>query len=83
VTVRRNEVETIEYTRDKGLGVTVYIGQQRGHASTTDLSSPAIRDTIDKALTIARYTAPDDCAGLADSDLLARDIPDLDLFHPG
>ena len=82
VTVRHNEVETIEYTRDKGLGVTVYVGKQRGHASTTDLSAPAIRDTIDKALTIARYTAPDDCAGLADSDLLARDIPDLDLFHP-
>ena len=82
VTVRQNEVETIEYTRDKGLGITVYIGKQRGHASTTDLSAQALRDTIDKALTIARYTAADDCAGLADPDLLARDIPDLDLFHP-
>jgi PmbA protein len=82
VTVRHGEVETIEYTRDKGLGVTVYIGRQRGHASTTDLSVQAIRDTIDKALTIARYTAADDCAGLADADLLARDVPDLDLFHP-
>ncbi len=82
VTVRQNEVETIEYTRDKGLGVTVYIGKQRGHASSTDLSAQAIRDSIDKALTIARYTAADDCAGLADADLLARDIPDLDLFHP-
>jgi PmbA protein len=82
VTVRHGEVETIEYTRDKGLGVTVYIGRQRGHASTTDLSAQAIRDTIDKALTIARYTAADDCAGLADADLLARDVPDLDLFHP-
>jgi PmbA protein len=82
VTVRHGEVETIEYTRDKGLGVTVFIGRQRGHASTTDLSAQAIRDTIDKALTIARYTAADDCAGLADADLLARDVPDLDLFHP-
>jgi PmbA protein len=82
VTVRQDEVETIEYTRDKGLGITVYIGKQRGHASTTDLSAQALRDAIDKALTIARYTAADDCAGLADPDLLARDMPDLDLFHP-
>jgi PmbA protein len=82
VTVRHDEVETIEYTRDKGLGVTVYIGQRRGHASTTDLSRKAVQDTVDKALTIARYTAEDDCAGLADAALLARDIPDLDLYHP-
>ncbi|MGH8664478.1 MAG: metalloprotease PmbA [Burkholderiales bacterium] len=82
VTVRQGEVETIEYTRDKGLALTVYIGQQRGHASSTDLSSQAISDTIDKALTIARFTAADDCAGLADEDLLARDIPDLDLYRP-
>jgi PmbA protein len=82
VTVRQGEVETIEYTRDKGLSLTVYIGQQRGHASTTDLSAQAIRDTIDKALTIARFTAADDCAGLADPELLARDFPDLDLYRP-
>ena len=82
VTVRQGEVETIEYTRDKGLALTVYIGQQRGHASSTDLSAQAISDTIDKALTIARFTAADDCAGLADEDLLARDIPDLDLYLP-
>ena len=82
VTVRQGEVETIEYTRDKGLSLTVYIGQQRGHASTTDLSAQAISDTIDKALTIARFTAADDCAGLADADLLARDFPDLDLYRP-
>jgi PmbA protein len=82
VTVRQGEVETIEYTRDKGLGITVYIGQQRGHASTTDVSAQAIRDSVDKALTIARFTAADDCAGLADEDLLARDFPDLDLYRP-
>jgi len=82
VTVRHDEVETIEYTRDKGLGITVYIGRQRGHASTTDLSATALRDTVDKALTIARFTAADDCAGLADEDLLARDFPDLDLYRP-
>lgn len=82
VTVRRGEVETIEHHRDKGLGVTVYIGQRRGHASTSDFSPQAVRDTVDKALTIARYTAPDECAGLAEADLMARDIPELDLYHP-
>jgi len=82
VTVRHGEVETIEYNRDKGVGVTVYVGQQRGHASTSDLSPQALQDTVRAALTIARYTAADDCAGLADADLLARDVPDLDLHYP-
>jgi PmbA protein len=82
VTVRRGEVETIEHNRDKGIGVTVYIGKQRGHASTTDFTPQAIRDTVDAALSIARFTASDDCAGLADEDMLARKIEDLDLWHP-
>jgi PmbA protein len=82
VTVRLGEVETIEYNRDKGFGVTVYVGQQRGHASSSDFSPQAVRDTVDAALSIARFTAPDDCAGLADADLIARDIPDLELWHP-
>jgi PmbA protein len=82
VTVRRGEVETIEYNRDKGIGVTVYVGQKRGHASSSDFSKQAVRDTVDAALSIARFTAPDDCAGLADPDLIARDVPDLDLWHP-
>ena len=82
VTVRHGEVETIEYNRDKGLGITVYIGQQRGHASTSDFSPQAVRDTVDAALSIARYTAKDDCSGLPDADTLARDFPDLDLYHP-
>jgi PmbA protein len=82
VTVRQGEVETIEYNRDKGIGVTVYIGKQRGHASTSDFSSQAMRDTVDAALSIARFTASDDCAGLADADLLARNPADLDLWHP-
>ena len=82
VTVRHGEVETIEYNRDKGLSVTVYIGQRRGHASTSDFSPQAVRDTVDAALSIARHTAEDDCAGLPDADLLARDFPDLDLYHP-
>ena len=82
VTVRRGEVETIEYNRDKGIGVTVYVGQKRGHASSSDFSMQAMRDTVDAALSIARFTAPDDCAGLADPELIAREIPDLDLWHP-
>ena len=82
VTVRRGEVETIEYNRDKGLGVTVYLGRRRGHASSADLSREAIEETIRAALSIARHTAEDDCAGLADADLLARDPWDPDLYHP-
>lgn len=82
VTVRRGEVETIEYNRDKGLAVTVYIGQKRGNASTSDFSPQAVRDTVSAALSIARYTAEDDCAGLADMDLLASEFPDLELYFP-
>ena len=82
VTVRRGEVETIEYNRDKGLAVTVYIGQKRGNASTSDFSPQAVRDTVSAALSIARYTAADDCAGLADTDLLASEFPNLELYFP-
>ncbi|MGA0032657.1 MAG: metalloprotease PmbA [Burkholderiales bacterium] len=82
VTARQGEVETIEYNRDKGIGVTVYIGQQRGHASSSDFAPQAVRDTVDAALAIARYTAIDECAGLADPDMLAREFPDFDLLHP-
>jgi PmbA protein len=82
VNVRLGEVETIEHNRDKGLGVTVYFGQRKGSASTTDFSARAIADTVEAACNIARYTEADVYAGLADPELLARDIPDLDLFHP-
>ena len=82
VSVRHGQVETIEHNRDKGIGVTVYLGQRRGHASTSDFSADALARTVEKALSIARFTAEDDCAGLADPALLARDPPDLDLFHP-
>ncbi len=85
VTVRRQEVETIEYNRDKGIGVTVYLGQRRGHASTSDFSADAVRATVEAALSIARFTAEDPCAGLPEASLLATpaqgDI-DLDLFYP-
>jgi PmbA protein len=84
VTVRMNEVENIEYNRDKGMGVTVYVGQKKGHANTSDFSPQALRDSVDKAITIARFTASDDCAGLADAELMARpqDSRELDLYHP-
>lgn len=82
VTVRKGEVETIEYNRDKSLSVTVYLGKQKGYASTADLAARAIRDTVEAALTIARFTAVDDSAGLPDPEELAGESADLDLFHP-
>jgi len=82
VTVRRGEIETIEYNRDKGAGITVYLGQRRGYASTSDLGRNALHAAVDAALAIARYTTADPCAGLPEADELARDAPDLDLFHP-
>ena len=82
MTVRCDEVETIEYNRDKGIGITVYAGQRKGYASTSDFSAKALRDTVEAALNIARFTAEDDCAGLPERELLARDFPELDLYHP-
>ena len=82
VTVRLGEVETIEYQRDRGLGVTVYIDQARALPAPRDLRPEAVRETVPKACSIARYTA-DECAGLADADRLAREFPDLALYHPG
>jgi PmbA protein len=81
-TVRLGEVETVEYQRDRGLGLTVYFGKRKGSASTADLSPRAVAETVEKACDIARYTAEDECSGLADPEELARDIPDLDLDHP-
>jgi PmbA protein len=83
VTVRRGEVETVEYNRDKGLGITVYFGARRGNASTSDLSPEAVERTVDAACAIARHTAADEAAGLPDADRIFRgEAPDLDLFHP-
>jgi len=82
VTVRKGEVETLEYQRDRGLGVTVYLGHRKGSASSADLSQAAVRDTVAKAVSIASYTAEDPCAGLADVEAIVRDIKDLDLCHP-
>lgn len=82
VSVRMGETETIEYNRDKGMSVTVYFGQQKGHASTSDLSLQALKDTVAAACNIAKYTAKDEFCGLADAALMAKDIQDLDLHHP-
>jgi PmbA protein len=81
VSVRLREVDTIEYQRDRGLGVTVYFGKRKGAASTADLGAAAVRETVAKACAIARYTAEDPYAGLVEPEALARDIPDLDLDH--
>ncbi|MGB8598977.1 MAG: DNA gyrase modulator, partial [Burkholderiales bacterium] len=83
VCVRMGEVETIEYTRDKGLGVTVYFGKQRGNASTSDFSARAIEDTVKAACSIAKFTAADEFSGLPDEKFLFRgELPELDLYHP-
>ena len=83
VSVRHGEVETVEYNRDKGLGITVYIGKRRGNASTSDLSPEAIDRTVAAACAIARHTAEDDAVGLPDAARLFRGaVPDLGLYHP-
>ncbi|AOY93274.1 metalloprotease PmbA [Cupriavidus sp. USMAA2-4] len=82
VTVRKGKVETIEQNRDKVVGVTVMIGKRRGNASTSDFSPSALRATVEAAYNIARFTAEDDCAGLAEEELLEHAPRDLELFHP-
>lgn len=82
VSVRHGQVDTIEHNRDKTVGVTVFIGTKRGNASTSDFSPQALRDTVAAAYNIARFTAEDPCAGLAESELLERQPPELDLYHP-
>ena len=82
VSVRKGELETVDFTNDRGFGITVYVGDRKGNASTSDAGPNAIRDTVRAALNIARYTEGDPCNGLADASLMARRIPDLDLHHP-
>jgi PmbA protein len=82
VTVRLGETETLEYNHDRGLGLTVYFDRCKGSASTADFAPESIRETVRAACDIARYTSSDACAGLADPELLASVIPDLDLYHP-
>lgn len=82
VNVRLGEVENIEFNRDKTVAISVYVNQHKGSASTTDLSPEALKATVEAALNIAKYTEQDRCAGLADKESMATDIPDLDLYHP-
>ncbi len=85
VVVRKGAVDTIENNRDKGIGVSIYVGERpharRGHASTSDFSPRAIAQTVEAAMAIARHTAEDDCAGPPAPEEFAKDIPDLDLHH--
>jgi PmbA protein len=82
VSVRKGNVETIEQNKDKGIGITVYCGQRRGHANTSDFAPESLRATVEAAYNIARFTAEDDCAGLPDADLLEREPRDLRLCYP-
>jgi PmbA protein len=81
VTARLGDVESLEYTNDRGVGVTVYVGSRKGSASTSDFSDSALAEAVGKAITFASHTAADEHAGLADADRIATDIPDLSLAH--
>jgi len=80
--VRLGTVETLEHTRSNGLGITIYMGNRKGSASTSDLGPAAVRDTVAAACAIASHTQEDPCAGLAAAQRMATRVPDLDLFHP-
>ncbi|WP_163832512.1 metalloprotease PmbA [Spartinivicinus ruber] len=80
--IRKGEVDTVEFNCDRGFGITVYLDQCKGSASTSDSSAKAIKDTVTAALNIAKYTSEDQYAGLAAVELMAKEIPDLDLYHP-
>lgn len=82
VSVRLGEAENIEYNRDKGFSVTVYFGHKKGHASSSDLSTQALKDTVEAACNIAKYTADDEFCGLADAHLMATQPQNLALYHP-
>jgi PmbA protein len=82
VTVRSQEVETIEHNRNKSLELKVYFGRQRGSASTSDFSPEALKSTLEAACHIARFTTPDPFSGLAEPEFLEKTPPDLDLYHP-
>ena len=82
VNVRMGEVETLEHSRDSGFGVSVYLGNSKGHATSGDLRADSIRTCVEKAIDIARFTQADKCNGLAPTDRLATSFPDLDLWHP-
>lgn len=80
--VRQREVETVEFNRDQGFGITLYVGHRKGSASTSASGPDAIRETVAAALAIAKHTSEDESSGLADAALMAKEQPDFDLFHP-
>ena len=80
--VRKGEIDKLEYERDKGLSITVYIDGQKGNASTSDFSETALKESVKAAFSIAQYASRDECAGLAEAELMAKEFPDLDLYHP-
>lgn len=80
--VRQGHTDKVEFTRSHGLGITLYNGQAKGAASTSDLSEASIKRTVDAAWAIARHTQADNCAGLAEASLMATEVPDLALYHP-
>lgn len=80
--IRRGEVETVEFNRDQGFGITLYLGQRKGSASTSATGEDAIRETVAAALAIAKHASEDDCAGLPDAALMPSELPELDLYHP-
>jgi len=82
VNVRKGEVDTLQHQRDRSLGVTVYFGTRKGSASSSDFRRESVLETVRAACSIARHTSEDPAQGLADPELLAKDVPDLDLFHP-
>ena len=82
IETRLGEVDKLEYTNDKGLGLTVYFDQQKGSAGSSDLSLDALNQVVEKACSIARHTGVDPCSGLPDPDRLAFNYPDCDLNYP-
>ena len=82
VTVRKGELETVEFNNDRGFGITVHVGKRKGSANTSDDSADAVREAVRAALNIAKYTGEDACNGLADAELMATTLPKLDLHHP-
>jgi len=82
VNVRLGEVETLEHSRDRGMGISVYINDCKGHASSADLREESIRSCVEKAIDIARFTQADKCNGLAPAERMCTHFPDLDLWHP-
>ncbi len=80
--VRKGEIDKLEYERDKGLSITVFIDGQKGNSSTSDFSDIAIKESVEAAISIAKFASRDEHAGLVEPELMATEFPDLDLYHP-